>query len=680
MNKKLILTLVASTFSASANAEGVNLNLSPVVVTATRVEQNSFDLPMSINSISGDLIRDAQQQVHLSETAARIPGIVVNSRNHGSQELSISSRGFGARSQFGIRGIRLYVDGIPLTMPDGQGQSGTFNLDNASSIEFLRGPFSALYGNSSGGVVQLFTKKGGPETELSFGAFYGDFRTHRETATASGQVGNFDYVLNAAHYETDGYRDFSAYKRDTLNAKLGLNISDSTRLTLIATDLDQPYVQDPGGLKLSEFNSNPRLANANNKLNKAHKEIKHTHVGLILDHMISESDSIKSTVYYGTRDNYQSLSTNDISGYSRDFGGLDAKWTHKGNFFDMPMNFTVGLNYDSMRDDRYRYTGGSMGQIVPTSVLNRKEVNRAYNFDQYAQMQWDLHEKISLHGGVRRTKVTFENTDLIGHTYDSQQTYSETLPVLGVTYKVTPTVNLYANAGKGFETPTFVEQAYDTVPTPTGRNANLKPSKSKNYEVGAKAFLGDNVLMNLALFKVLTENEIVVDQSSGGISSYKNAGDTERSGLELSLDGSFAHNIKGYVSYTYLDAEFSDSFGSVSSGNKIPGAYKERAYTELSWKHPETGFFTALEGIYSSKTFVNDTNTAEAGSYTVFNWRGGFNQKLNKWKFTEYMRWENLTDKNYVSSIRPNDNQYSRYYEPGLPSNLTVGVNVSYQF
>ena len=174
MNSRLLfLTIISLSFlnNASADNTGVNLNLSPLVVTGTRTEQNSFDLPMSINAITSDTLHDATQQVHISESAARIPGVVLNNRNHGAQELAITSRGFGARSQFGVRGMRLYTDGMPLTMPDGLGVPSGMNLDNASRVEFLRGPFSALYGNSSGGVVQLFTKDGGPNTELSAGAF-----------------------------------------------------------------------------------------------------------------------------------------------------------------------------------------------------------------------------------------------------------------------------------------------------------------------------------------------------------------------------------------------------------------------------------------------------------------------------------------------------------------------------
>lgn len=653
----------------------------PVVVTGTRIEQNSFDLPMSINAISGDELRDAQQQVNLSEVAVKIPGVVVNNRNHAAQELSITSRGFGPRSQFGIRGIRIYSDGIPLTMPDGQGTTGLFNLDTADRIEFLRGPFSALYGNSSGGVVQIFTKNGGPDNELSSSAFYGSYGTHRESLTFSGKKDQLDYVLNASHFETDGYRINSAYKRDVLHTKVGLQLSSDTKITLVATDFNQPNARDPGGLTLAELNANPRNARTFAISKNLHKDTKNTQAGVIVDHRISDTDSVKAMSYYGTRKNLQFLYNDTASGYDRDYGGIDVSWTHKGQLAGKPLNFTVGSNYDNMEDDRYRYTATSVGVIVSGSTLATSEINKAYNVDQYVQAEWKFHDQWDLHAGVRHSRVTFDNTDKLNHAYDQKKSYDKTSPVLGLVFKVSPTFNLYANAGQGFETPTFVEQAYNLPVNPTGNNPNIQPSTSENYEIGAKAFLTESTLLNLAVFNVKTKKEIVVD-SSDVVTVYKNAGDTERSGLELSIDSDLGNNLKAYLAYSYLNAEFKDAFttgsNSILAGNKIPGTYRDRVYTELSWKHPASGFSTAVEGIYSSKTYANDTNAVTVGNYGMFNWRGGFTQKVNNWSLSEYVRVDNVTNKFFVSSVKVND--ASRFYEPGLPRNWAVGVNASYSF
>ena len=216
MNKKLIVTLVAGAFSASANAEGLNLSLNPVVVSATRTEVNSFDVPVSIDVVDGDTVRDNRLQANLSEISQRIPGVVINNRYNAAQELAISTRGFGARSLFGVKGVRIYADGIPLTTPDGQGQLGSISLDTVDRVEFMRGPFSALYGNSSGGIVQTFTRDGSKEQTLSGGLFFGSYNTRRETMTYEGQIDNFNYIVNASQISSDGYRDHSEFRKNSV--------------------------------------------------------------------------------------------------------------------------------------------------------------------------------------------------------------------------------------------------------------------------------------------------------------------------------------------------------------------------------------------------------------------------------------------------------------------------------
>jgi iron complex outermembrane receptor protein len=222
--------------------------------------------------------------------------------------------------------------------------------------------------------------------------------------------------------------------------------------------------------------------------------------------------------------------------------------------------------------------------------------------------------------------------------------------------------------------------------TGAGPNLTIQPSTSKNYEVGAKAFVGDNTRVNLALFKVDTKKEIVVDQGQGTTASFKNAGDTERHGLELSIDSVLPYNFGVYAAYTLMNAEFKDSFCTgtsctsltqVNSGNKIPGAYTSNTYAEVSWKHPSLGFSTALEGIYFTDVFTNDINTIQAKSYATFNLRGGFVQYVGNWKLNEFARIDNLTDKTYVSSVRINN---SSAYDPGAPRNWTMGLNASYKF
>ena len=257
---------------------------------------------------------------------------------------------------------------------------------------------------------------------------------------------------------------------------------------------------------------------------------------------------------------------------------------------------TAGINYDFMKDDRRRYgiNGTQMGN------MSRWEMQRAHNFDQYAQATYDLTNRLVLIGGLRHSKVNVDIDDKYagGQDLSGSMEYSNTSPVFGATFKVTPALNVYANYGKGFETPTFAEMTY-TDTAGNGPNFGLMPSKSKNYEIGLKAFVADNTRVNLALFKVDTKNEMVVGGSQSGITWYKSVADTERKGLELSVDSRLPYNFNFYMAYTLMDAEFKNNFcaaascsasNSVSAGNKIPGTYQSTTYTELAWKYPQMGF------------------------------------------------------------------------------------------
>lgn len=370
---------------------------------------------------------------------------------------------------------------------------------------------------------------------------------------------------------------------------------------------------------------------------------------------------------------------------------MDARWDNNGNLGSMPYNISLGLTYGKSTDDRLDTNILASG--VPISTPNRREENISRNFDQYAQGRLGLANNLDLHAGVRHTKVKLEVNDdlsLNGNNSGSVE-YQKTTPVIGTTWKVTDTFNLYFNYGKGFETPTFIEAAFNSVTggfasTP---NLSLKASESRNYEIGAKAFITDNIQANLTVFKVNTQNEIVTRQTVAGRSSFQNAGDTKRTGIEASLDAQFDNNLSFFGAYTLLNAKFEDPFttvinaagttGRVNDGNRIPGTYRSQIYGEVAWKYAPWGFNTALEGRHNSKVYVNDINSDTAPSYTIFNIRAGFEQNLAKWNFKEYVRVENMFDKEYIGSVRVNDGN-ALFFEPGADRNYLLGLSASYKF
>jgi iron complex outermembrane recepter protein len=703
-----IAVMLACNFVPDSHAEDESsptAKTAPIVVTGTRSEQNSFDLPIAIDVVTEKDIQDGQLGMTLSESLIRTPGITAQSRTQMAQDPQISSRGFGSRSSFGVRGIRVYVDGIPLTMPDGQGQPGVVDLSAVKSIEVMRGPFSALYGNSSGGVIQMFTEDAPKKPEVGATAMFGSYDTRRQVIDAAGSLDGIDYLLNVSNFDSNGYRDHSGSDKQQATAKFKINLSQDTKITTLINWFDQD-AQDPLGLDRARAFSTPRAVVPAVNFADTRASRTHTQIGFNFEHAFDENNKLTITPYVGTRKNAQVLTTTAtattlagtnarLSQIDREFYGTDGRFDHFGNLGEMPYTISAGLTYGRMVDARKDTNILTAG--VKSNVLNRDEDNIARNFDEYLQGKLGITNAVDVHAGLRHTNVSLDVKDRFltgtGSNGDNSGSaeYQKTTPVVGAVWKVTPALNLYANFGKGFETPTFIEAAYDNVSTGVASkpNLSLKAAQSRNYEIGAKTFISDNIQANLTVFKVDTENEIVTRQTVAGRSSYQNAGHTQRTGAEASLDASFDNNISVFAAYTLLNAKFEDPFttvinaagttGTVKAGNRIPGTYHSQIYGEIAWKYQPWGFNTALEGRYNSKVYVNDINSDTAPSYTIFNLRAGFEQTLAKWNLKEYVRVENLFDRQYIGSVRVNDGN-SLFFEPGAERNYLLGLSANYYF
>ena len=704
-----IYIAISTAFNTPAFAdEETTITLSPVVVTATRQAQNSFDLPVAIDVVEQKNIKDGQLQMNLSESLIRVPGITAQNRTQQAQDPQISSRGFGSRSSFGVRGIRVYVDGIPLTMPDGQGQPGVVDLSSIKSIEVMRGPFSSLYGNPSGGVIQMFTQDAPATPTIGATTMFGSYDTKRNVLEAAGQLEGLEYSLNVSNYESDGYRANSSSNKQMATAKFKFNLNEDTKVTTLVNWFDQE-AQDPLGLDRRRAFSSATRNDVVPAALFANTSVKrdHTQVGFNIEHSLNENNKISFIPYVGTRRNAQILTTTAtastlagttarLSQIERSFYGADLRWDNNGALGSMPYNVALGITYGKSSDDRLDRNILVTGN--PANALNRDEENIASNFDQYLQGRLSLTPKLDIHAGIRHTKVKLEVKDNFTTTGNPGQgnnsgsvEYQKTTPVVGIIWKATEKLNFYANFGKGFETPTFIEAAFDNVTggVASKPNLSLKAAESTNIELGAKAFITDDIRANVTLFKVDTDNEIVTRQTVSGRSSYQNAGKTKRTGIEASIDANLDNNITVFAAYTLLNAKFDDPFvtvinaagttGPVNSGNRIPGTYKSQVYGEIAWKYPSLGFFSALEGRHNSQVYVNDINTDKAPSYTIFNIRAGLEQNLTNWRFKEFIRLENITDKDYIGSVRVNDGN-GLFFEPAAGRNYLLGLSAQYKF
>lgn len=682
----------------TALAEEAPLILDPSVVTGSRSASRSFDLPYSVDSISREQISDGQLGINASEALSRVPGLVVQNRQNYAQDLQISSRGFGARSAFGVRGIKLIADGIPASTPDGQGQAATFNLDTADRIEVLRGPAATLYGSNAGGVIQMFSRNGEGPPRIGAETLVGSDGLNKHHLSAEGAVQGAGFVLDASRMDTDGYRDHSSARRDQTFAKLNLEPDDDSKLALIYSSLEQNGTQDPLGQTWAGYKADPRSVSSNALAYNTRKSIDHQQVGMNYERYIGDA-TLQVNAYTGRRSVIQYLSipkftvngglnpANERGGgvvqFDRKFYGGGVRWMQPIDNVPGELMIITGLDFDQSEDSRHGYQNYSGNTLGVKGELRRNEIDTARSLDPYIQANWAI-DRWTLQAGLRHSTMEMDVDDQFLSNGDASgnKTYQKNTPSMSVMYAFTPELHGYVSAGKGFETPTQAEMAYAPGAI-EGFNFGLKPSESTQYEVGLKAQVNNSTRVNAAVFQITTEDELVVAQSNGGRTSYQNAGRTLRRGFELGIESQLSEQWSANLAYTRLqatyDSNFSNSGKTVEKGNYLPGVPQTTLFAELNWK-PRDWVSTAVEGMYRSKIYVEDTNQKQAApAYSVFNWRARFEQKVEHWTFHQTLRLDNLLDRQYIGSVIVGDGN-DRYYEAAPGRSWYAGAGAQYSF
>lgn len=687
----LLLPLIAAAQAADEQT---------MVVTAAPTTVSELDTPAAVSVVNGDDMRQAAPRVNLSESLGAVPGLQVQNRQNYAQDLQLSIRGFGSRSTYGVRGLRIYVDGIPATMPDGQGQTSNIDIGSVDTIEVLRGPFSALYGNSSGGVINVTSQTGTQPPTVEASSYYGSFGTWHYGMKATGAVGDgshagdVDYTVSTNRFTTHGYRDHSGARKNLANARLGVRINDVSKLTLLLNSVDIK-ANDAGGLTADEWRDNPRQSPRGDQYN-TRKNTRQTQAGLRYERQLSAQDDLSVMMYAGERETTQFQSiprapqlkpshAGGVIDLTRHYQGIDTRLTHRGELL-VPVTLTAGLDYENMSERRKGYENFVMVNGAPQygeqGALRRNERNLMWNVDPYLQTQWQLTDKLSLDAGVRYSSVWFDSNDYYitpGNGDDSgDANYHKWLPAGSLKYALTDAWNVYLSAGRGFETPTINELSYRSD-NQSGLNFGLKPSTNDTVEIGSKTRIG-NGLLTAALFQTDTDNEIVVDSSSGGRTSYKNAGKTRRQGMELGLDQQFGESWRLKAAWTWLDATYRTNVcGDAScNGNRIPGIARNMGYASFGYQ-PEQGWYAGSDIRYMSDIMANDENTAKAPSWTVVGLTTGYKWSYGKMDMDLFGRVDNLFDREYVGSVIVNESN-GRYYEPAPGRNYGIGLNLAWRF
>lgn len=668
-------------------------------VEATRTDTTYLQTPASVFRIDAPQA-DTSSQVNLTEVVKGIPSVQIRNRENYAQDLQLSMRGFGARSTFGVRGIRLYVDGIPATMPDGQGQTSNIDLSSLDHVEVLTGPFSSLYGNSSGGTILTSTKEGQGKDSIELSYSGGSHDKSRAGLVLQGGAKGANepsYVISSSYFDTDGYREHSGAEKVLNNAKLSWNLDDGSKINWV-TNYVKIHADDPQGLTHDQWNANPKQQVPFLKQFNVRKDIEQTQTGVTWSKPINDHHELYAMAYLGNRQvtQYQSIprSTQDASinhaggviDFERNYYGADFRWTGK----ELLPNTTVsvGVALDTMDEDRKGFENFNLVNGQPSygvkGNLRRDEDNTLWNIDPYLQASWQFLPTWRLDTGVRYSNVHYKSEDrYLSNGDDSDKTdYDKVLPSAALSWQILPELMAYVSYAKGFETPTFTEMAYRPDGL-SGFNFGLTASTSDTYETGLKSQnqLGD---FTLAVFQTKTKDDIVSAGNSNGRSTFRNADKTLREGVEFAWNKKLWRDLTATASYAYLDATFdadipaSGSVAQISSGNAIPGIAKNQAYASLAWQ-PTHGLYGGVDVQYMDKVYVNDTNSDAAPSYSVTSANIGYAWVMGDWKVNSFARVDNLFDKNYAGSVIVNDGN-GRYFEPADGRNWSAGLRVIKQF
>ncbi|MDC5461913.1 TonB-dependent receptor [Acinetobacter baumannii] len=668
-------------------------------VEATRTDTGYLQTPASVFRIEAPQV-DSSSQVNLTEVVKGIPSLQIRNRENYAQDLQLSMRGFGARSTFGVRGIRLYVDGIPATMPDGQGQTSNIDLSSLDHVEVLTGPFSSLYGNSSGGTILTSTKEGQGKDSIELSYSGGSHDKSRAGLVLQGGAKGANepsYIISSSYFDTDGYREHSGAEKVLNNAKLSWNLDDGSKINWV-TNYVKIHADDPQGLTHDQWNANPKQQVPFLKQFNVRKDIEQTQTGVTWSKPINDKNELYAMAYLGNRQvtQYQSIpkSTQDASinhaggviDFERNYYGADFRWTGKELLPNTTLS--VGVALDAMDEDRKGFENFNLVNGQPSygvkGNLRRDEDNTLWNIDPYLQASWQFLPTWRLDTGVRYSNVHYKSEDnYLSNGDDSGNTdYDKVLPSVALSWQILPELMAYVSYAKGFETPTFTEMAY-RPDGQSGFNFDLTASTSDTYETGLKSQnqLGD---FTLAVFQTKTKDDIVSAGNSNGRSTFRNADKTLREGVEFAWNKKLWRDLIATASYSYLDATFDadipalGNIAQISSGNAIPGIAKNQAYASLAWQ-PSHGLYGGVDVQYMDKVYVNDTNSDAAPSYSVTSANVGYAWVMGDWKVNSFARVDNLFDKKYAGSVIVNDGN-SRYFEPADGRNWSAGLRVIKQF
>jgi iron complex outermembrane receptor protein len=678
-------TLVCLLFCVCATVQAAATPvLEEVIVTATRIPLQWSRIALAVGEVGQDDIQLGRQQLGLDESLVNIPGLFLQNRYNFAQDIRIAIRGFGARANFGIRGIKLFADDIPLTMPDGQGNVDSLDLGSAKSIEVIRGPVSAMYGSAGGGVINIATEDGPPTPFLSARFSLGAYDYRLAQVKTGGQAGPLNWFVNLSDTELDGYRRQSRYERSLLNSKIRYDLDESSSLTVVFNATDSPTAQDPGALTRAEVQADRRQAAARNVQFDTDEIVQQEKLGVVWRKTVNTENDLLLRSYAIQRD-FQGLqpfvtNSNGQGGYvdlDRKVAGIGGHWSWNKPLASAGENrLVLGFDLDRQRDLRKRYANDN-GIAGALTTSQDEDLDTRSLFLEDA---WIVSPHLALTVGARLDDIKYQVTDRTAGNGSGDTSFSRFSPMASVAWSRNDRLNVYGNISTSFDPPAITELANPEAPT--GFNRHLGPQTATNYELGTKGWFSDRLRYELALFHIDVRDEIVPFELTGtGQSFYRNAGASTHDGVEAGLSLEPLPGFTIGAAYTWSDFRFetySEPGGNVYDGNRIPGVPEHQFHVDLAWQ-PASGFYAGGDLLYVGSFFADNANTVETSSYLVANLRTGYRWLAGHWELQPFVGISNLFDEHYIGNVRINAT-FGRYYEPAPERNVYGGVELKFDF
>jgi len=652
--------------------------LEPYTVKATRLDATTFEVPAAVSVIDRETIQGASAQLSINEALQTVPGVFVLNPYNYAQDSRIAIRGFGARSDFGIRGVRVVVDGIPATLPDGQAGVDGIDLGSAQRIEVIRGAAASIYGPASGGVIRIETEDAPSrpfaETRITAGD-YGLFKSQFKAGWADGP---WNVLVSSSYLDYEGYRENSLTRNKALNAKLRYAWENGAELTTVLNVIDYPVQDDPGGLTAAEVAANPRQARARNLQYDGGESVRQEKLGFAYRQPLAAGHELRLNGFVVQRDfaNKLPFTAGGQVRFERLYFGGGASYAYTQEVFRL----VAGVEFGHQDDARQNYDNLN-GAPGPLDLDQEEQV---LSLGSYLTGELALPGDVTLSAALRYDEVRFDVADdFFADGDDSGQlTFHETSPTVGIRWQPRPQLTLYGNVATSFETPTTTEFDH---PGGGGFNGALKAQQALSYELGVKGRmpkLPGQPAFDLALFTIQVDDALVPYELAAfpGREFFRNAGSSRKNGAEAAFSISATQRLSATFSYTYSDFTYKDfeTGGNDYSGNRLPGVPEHFGNVRINYRHPSgcaLTWNTRLVGALQA----DDANTTEVGGYSFSDLRLSWERDLGDWTVEVFGGLNNVFDEAYSANIRINAFG-GRFYEPAPERNVYAGLRLRYWF